>query len=308
MTSWGYLILIVALLGLAGVMLYARFASRSREKSLHHAPVDWVFTDEVISSATVSGESSHVGEDVSSEPIADTATKEVSPMEEERLPVPRIHVGPSGAELSVENRRERDYIDELQEAAAGLAMLMRSSPVSRPEPVVFAPEEPSASPAILAEVSDVPAVEEKTEEVVPEEASLEAPSETVEFVVEEAAVLSVIEEEVESVEEIVLVAEESAEGMVEVEEHVTVVDEPVIAAEEAEPLESLASRAAPEPRLLGEILGEAVMEQLGRIDDGLDALESLVIGIESSLRALVDLDRSDSGLPVMVETGEAAAA
>lgn len=308
MTSWGYLILIVALLGLAGVMLYARFASRSREKSLHHAPVDWVFTDEVISSATVSGESSQVGGDVSREPIADTATEEASPMEEELLPVPRIHVGPVGAEASVENRRERDYIDELQEAAAGLAMLMRSSPVSRPEPVVFAPEEPSLSPAVVAELSEAPAVEETVEEALQEEVSPETPSEVVEFVVEEAAVLSVAEEGVESVEEIVQVAEEAAEVTVEVEETATVVDEPVIAEAEGEPFESLASRAASEPRTFGEILGEAVMEQLGRIDDGLDALESLVIGIESSLRALGDLDRSDSGLPLISEAGEAAAA
>jgi hypothetical protein len=51
MNTWGYLLLIAALLLLAGVMLYARFASRSREKSLHHPPVDWEFSPMVISSA-----------------------------------------------------------------------------------------------------------------------------------------------------------------------------------------------------------------------------------------------------------------
>jgi len=36
-----------------------------------------------------------------------------------------------------------------------------------------------------------------------------------------------------------------------------------------------------------------VADQFDRIDEGLDALESLVIGIESSLRALADLERGD---------------
>ena len=43
MNTWGYLILIAALLVLSAYMLYARFAARSREKSLHHAPTDESF-------------------------------------------------------------------------------------------------------------------------------------------------------------------------------------------------------------------------------------------------------------------------
>ena len=51
MNTWGYLILIAALLLLAAAMLYARFASRSREKSLHHSPVELMFPYDTISAA-----------------------------------------------------------------------------------------------------------------------------------------------------------------------------------------------------------------------------------------------------------------
>ena len=51
MNTWGYLILITALLVLAALMLYARMATRSREKSLHHAPIEIMFPLETISKA-----------------------------------------------------------------------------------------------------------------------------------------------------------------------------------------------------------------------------------------------------------------
>jgi hypothetical protein len=112
-------------------------------------------------------------------------------------------------------------MDDLQEAAAGLAKLMRSSPVARVEPVVFAPGEVVAEP-----VEETPAAE--IQEV-------------------EESVAAEIQQEVEA------------------------------------------------PRILSlrDLLGDTVADQFDRIDEGLDALESLVIGIESSLSALADLERGD---------------
>ena len=48
MNTWGYLIFIAALLLVAALMLYARFASRSREKSLHHGVADIPAPDELM--------------------------------------------------------------------------------------------------------------------------------------------------------------------------------------------------------------------------------------------------------------------
>ncbi len=118
MNTWGYFILITALLVLAGVMLYARFATRSREKSLHHAPSDWCFGSETLDIPTMS---------------VDAEESEVRA----QIRLDRV----SGNKRRPHLRRlPRDYLDELQEAAAaGLAKLMRSSPAARPEPVVYAP-------------------------------------------------------------------------------------------------------------------------------------------------------------------------
>ena len=49
MNNWVYLILIAVLAILAVVMLYSRFAARSREKSFHHAPTRIMFSAETIS-------------------------------------------------------------------------------------------------------------------------------------------------------------------------------------------------------------------------------------------------------------------
>src|SRR6056297_2824764 len=121
MNTWGYLILIAALLLLTAYMLYARFAARSREKSLHHAPSD-AFTHEVTPRSEVA---------TSEETESRLPTMDVKPVSEE----------PSPDSADESEKKEETYFDELQEAAAGLAMLMRSSPTSnRSEPVVFAPE------------------------------------------------------------------------------------------------------------------------------------------------------------------------
>jgi hypothetical protein len=126
MDTWGYLILIAALAIVAALMLYARFASRSREKSVHHAPAERERPRELR-------------EERREEEASDLAGP-ASGFEGEDEP--RIVAEPIASHA---NEEEEEYLDELQEAAAGLAMLMRSSPVSnRTNPVVFAPEEEEA--------------------------------------------------------------------------------------------------------------------------------------------------------------------
>jgi len=118
MNSWGYLLLITALLVLAGLMLYARFTTRSREKSLHHAPFDWGFGS----------------------PALDLPSSEVEPRDSAVRAQLRPDRATGDEEASAAAPPPRDYLDELQEAAAGLAKLMRSSPAARPDPVVYAPQ------------------------------------------------------------------------------------------------------------------------------------------------------------------------
>lgn len=268
MNTWGYLLSIAALLLLAGAMLYARFASRSRAKSLHHPPVDW---------------------------SPSLAASSAAPVLEERLPetsaaeaVLRVesHVTSAKEESPV---RDRVYLDELQEAAAGLAMLMRSSPVARAEPVVFAPETEDAEEVVGEEAAqteeDCGDAAETAEALVGEEAEalVEAIAESEEpFAAAsfEADVRGVAETEADAgeVEAILALDGESAP-----EE--TAFRDTTEAGIEEEPV--------PQPRTLRELLGEAVAAQFDRIDEGLDALESLVLGIESGFASLALLEQDE---------------
>ncbi len=126
MNLWVYTLLIVALVVLLGVTLYARFAHRSRSKSLHHAPVRIRFPATVISAAPRDDE-----DDLDFGQIFRHATD--SSDEPDPLPLPAIPNQP-------EDRAATEYLDELQEAAAGLALLMRSAAPWKAEPVVYAPE------------------------------------------------------------------------------------------------------------------------------------------------------------------------
>jgi hypothetical protein len=78
--------------------------------------------------------------------------------------------------------------------------------------------------------------------------------------------------------------------------HFFAIEEPV-AAEIPQEIEA--------PRILSlrELLGETVADQFDRIDGGLDALESLVVGIESSLRELADIERGFRVLKSEIEIG-----
>ncbi|MDH4409276.1 MAG: hypothetical protein QE273_06630 [Verrucomicrobiales bacterium] len=312
MNTWGYLLLIAALLLLAGVMLYARFASRSREKSLHHPPVDWEFSPMVISSAPALTEEIPLVSSEASEPSAG----------------PTLRLERPFAAATTEPSRDRDYMDDLQEAAAGLAKLMRSSPVARVEPVVFAPEEVVAEEVVAEEavadileeetfvaLVEVPVIEAEVlpvafdepvvseEEPVSEEAEIVAGDLALQ-VVNQGATLEVAAEIEEIVEPAAAISEFPPQEVLSerlVTEDPVLVEEPV-AAEIPQEIEA--------PRILSlrELLGETVADQFDRIDEGLDALESLVTGIESSLRELADIERGELDRESLEEEDAVAAA
>lgn len=237
MNPWGYLLLIAALLVLAGMMLYARFSNRSRAKSLHHAPADWRLD------------------------VEESAAPEVGiPGDESEIrPLLRLDRAPAPAESHALSAAatDRDYIDELQEAAAGLAKLMRSSPAPRREPVVFAPE----PPAIEAIEEEAAAVADLAEAVEPE-AHPQPSAESAGIAAEEAFV---------PMEQLLA--------------------EPVVAVE-GDLFAAAVEASAPCVLSVRERLGDGVGDQFDRIDAGLDLLEDLVNGIAGSLALLGDFESS----------------
>tara|TARA_R110002096_G_scaffold10868_11_gene41047 strand:- start:2834 stop:3523 length:690 start_codon:yes stop_codon:yes gene_type:complete len=154
MNDWSYLILIGALLTLAALMIYARIVSRSREKSLHHTPAEYSGSEFTELSFDQSAES------------RDT------PIEEDPVTV-ELKAEPSAEENSIGD--DEEYLDELQEAAAGLAVLMRSSPVAnRANPVVFAPDSESAQEEACAEAVETEEASEQIDGLASSEDTLEA--------------------------------------------------------------------------------------------------------------------------------------
>lgn len=278
MNTWGYLILIAALLLLAAAMLYARFPSRSREKSLHHSPVELMFPADSISAArSLENETGKID--------LPRGKKAAVQVKVDRVVSPTVSTDEVEGETK---KRESDYFDDLQEAAAGLAMLMRSSPVGRTEPVIYAPEEVEAEVEIEVEIEVGTAV------VIEAEGGLEeiAVSEEVEVCAESGPVPEELVADI-PVEEAV------NEGVVadEIETDPVIGPEPIIkeaGALVSGPGECEVSLPA-EVRVLTmrEILGDQVSDRIDLIDEGLDALESLVRSIESSLRALDSVDLID---------------
>lgn len=132
MNHWVYTLLIVALVVLLGVTLYARFAHRSRSKSLHHAPVRVRFPATVISAAPRDDE-----DDLDFGQIFRHVTDSAN--EPDTIPIAALPSQP-------EDRAAAEYLDELQEAAAGLAQLMRSAAPWKADPVVYAPEAANDAP------------------------------------------------------------------------------------------------------------------------------------------------------------------
>jgi len=274
MNTWGYLILIAALLLLAAAMLYARFASRSREKSLHHSPVELMFPADSISAArSLENETGKID--------LPRGKKAAVQVKVDRVVSPTVSTDEVEGETK---KRESDYFNDLQEAAAGLAMLMRSSPVGRTEPVIYAPEEVEADVEIEVDTVVVIEAEGGLEEI--------AVSEEVEVCAESGPVPEELVADI-PVEEAV------NEGAVadEIETDPAIGPEPIIkeaGALVSGPGECEVSLPA-EVRVLTmrEILGDQVSDRIDLIDEGLDALESLVRSIESSLRALDSVDLID---------------
>ena len=232
-----YIILIGALLVLAAWMLYARFAARSRENS---------FDDEACQiSAEDSTEAINENE-IPSSVVEDVLPGSDAPEGENRVAAEFVADDEAG-----EKKREGEYFDELQEAAAGLAVLMRSSPVkNRKTPVVFAPEDSPDS--LTNEAEDLGAANMVSEPLAP------GPD----F---ERGAAQLGAEEVDDP------AKEGSHGN----------DEPKIASPET---------AALEIRVL---LGDEVGDRFEKIDLGLDALEELVLSIESGMSSLDG--RNDNG-------------
>lgn len=248
MNPWGYLLLIAALLVLAGMMLYARFSNRSRAKSLHHAPADWRLDAEEGAAPEIA----------------------IPADEPEARPLVRLDRAPAPVESDAmpAAATDRDYIDELQEAAAGLAKLMRSSPAPRSEPVVFAPEPPVIE---AREEEEAVAVADPAESLAPEAVEPEAhhqPS------AESAGIVADAEHAAE-------------EAFVSMER---LLAEPVVAMMEGGRFAAAAEAPAPCVLSVRERLGDAVGDQFDRIDAGLDLLEDLVNGIAGSLALLGDFE------------------
>jgi hypothetical protein len=184
---------------------------------------------------------------------------------------------------------EEAPVAEFQEEEAFVALV--EEPVIEAEILLVEAEETlfaEETPA-FDEVEIV--AEEVAHEVVVEEESVEVLAE-IEVVVE--TVEPVAELPIEEVVAETLVIEEPVliEKPVAIAEEILLVEAPV-AIEEPVVAEIHQEVAAPRILSLRELLGDTVADQFDRIDEGLDALESLVIGIESSLRALADLERCD---------------
>jgi len=303
MNTWGYLILIAALLLLAAAMLYARFASRSREKSLHHSPVELMFPADTISAARpLENETGKID-------LPRGGKKAAPGIKVDRVTPPPVSEGEVKGEMK---KRESDYFDELQEAAAGLAMLMRSSPVGRSEPVIYAPEEVDDEALVEAEKVVEELVEEvatdlegqieggqdveEVEEVAVDEVTVSAESAPVHGeITVDAPAGELVAEDVAAVEiesEIAPFLESEIEPLIEAE---LTVEAAMIAESESGESEECEVSLPVEVRVLTmrEILGDQVSDRIGQIDEGLDALEALVRSIESSLRALDSVDLID---------------
>jgi len=248
MNTWGYLLLIAALLSLAALMLYARFHPRSREKSPHHGLEGFFLpgTETRTSVETTRDTSANPGVPVPLEADVFEAPGHEQPAAEAMSEIPVVRAEPlRQREVEPDSKPdpESDYMDELQEAAAGLAKLMRSSPLPRrSEPVVFAPSEET-----VEDLLEEP-IEESIAETL-EEPVAETPEEAIEF-----------EDTWEPATEAADEAPPSAEG-----------------------LSCDAANGAGKGETLEQLLGGTVREELQRIDSGLDALEDLVLEIEGSL-------------------------
>ena len=262
-------------------MVYTKFATRFRgrqDSTVDENPVnDTVeFTPAVISAAE--------------EDNADSSEEETVAFEELEAETPLVHADPIVVEEAKEEKRPAvdGYYDDLQEAAAGLAMLMRSSTSSAGEGAarfVVEPEEyegeiESTPDAIVEEERDIPSVE--TIEI-PVEYGLGDAADEIEGA--EAPEGRVSSEEFEI--EIKSTVGETAK--IEAEDEPVLEEEEGIELESSEEtvLESVIEEVVVEQRKID--LGAEVTDRIEKIDSGLDALEELVASIEASLASFSPL-------------------
>lgn len=305
MNTWGYLILIAALLAVATLMLYARFSSRSRENSLHHG-LDGFFSGGGGTMTPPAPDAVAVGEGIVETGLGELGLTDASDAADaidtdaveatgftgslDEVPQPPVVRADLIRAAEPAASPESSYMDELQEAAAGLAKLMRSSPLTtRAEPVVFAPEGETSE----TEVEEVPCglVDDAVLEATPnlEEIRVSESEVTGAIPVESKALLI---HDSETVEERV---EDSVESLTETGGSAAIpsFDGTSIAEEEGadEPTPSLVGVGECDPPSRLTLLGEAVCEELDRIDAGLNSLEELVAGMESSLAVWAEEDQ-----------------
>ncbi|MEM9016185.1 MAG: hypothetical protein AAGC68_04165 [Verrucomicrobiota bacterium] len=237
MNTGTYLILIAALFIVASLMLYARFISRSQE----------IFDSE--------DEKSGLGFGVGDQRLHGSETLEA----DETISVLESGEGGAAVAAFVDDRdlqEEKGYLDELQEAAAGLAMLMRSSPVKeRSSPVVFAPSTEEAE-------------ESHGENSFGDAAVADG----------EGRREAVTDEDIEVSDEV---------GSAIPDRELTDVDK--APAEEGEASfegGAIERGGGREADTLSGLLGEEVIEMMASLDHALDELEDLVSGMEETLVSL----------------------
>ena len=223
MTTGGYLTLITVLflvgLGVA-LFFFFRRSSRRRGSKSHHDPGPITFEPSAISSA-----------DDEPEQVEPHSLREIETIDDEPQEV-TVKVGSlddsSSSDPSPTADRGREYFDDLQDAAAGLAELMRSSEAESTEKEVaeeLIAQEPAEELAETSEVEEKLVVEVEKEEVVaaerdepaeqdPEMEPTATHSQTVKTVLGEqvADQIDQIDSGLDALEELVASIEESLEA------------------------------------------------------------------------------------------------
>lgn len=289
MNDFSFTILIPALVLLSVAMvgmLYARFASRSRENS---EEIDLVEID--LARSRISAAAAEERQ------LAGDETQRVPFLEPRPEIVPVLEVASSEEKVVEESYDdETEYFDELQEAAAGLAALMRSSPVGKRTPVVYAPED--LEDETLDVVHVVASEDEPQEILLPVSESVSGVSDAVDQLVdaeienkadvlgEDSAALIFSEESESESSEVEVIASDS----VEIVEN-AVIENVAIESSTAtgEVTEIVSGEPESEGGALRALLGDEVADQFDSLDDGLSDLENLVVSIESALSSLNDV-------------------
>ncbi len=307
MTTTGYLILISALALVAGVMLYAKFASLHRKKQNileeREANDDVDFTPSVISSAeteTLAFEDAEVEMEFEDQVSEDVHPIEVA-IESATHSVVHVDSVESSGEEEEKNAPAEEYYDDLQEAAAGLAMLMRSSSSAGGNPnhrFVVEPEENQESEAGVQE--------EISSTVIPPVETAQIRVDSVENTELEEVVIAAdvapAEEMADDFEEERWESEICAE---ETLESVTVSGEQDSDSALVDSGDSVQLAAEEPSHSFVAVLGEEVSGRIEKIDSDLDALEELVASIEASLASFTPLTDEDPALESREEQGGA---